>query len=93
MIICCDFDCDTTLSVNNIEIKSDCGIFYLKGDIQQFIDSMLVNNFKLTEKVYSAFLSLLESMTIQELIIPHQTLYFGNYSISYINEQLIYPIN
>lgn len=55
MIICCDFDCDTTLSVNNIEIKSDCGIFYLKGDIQQFIDSMLVNNFKLTEKVYSAF--------------------------------------
>lgn len=92
MIICCNFDCDTTLTVNGILVKSDCGIFYLKGNVKEFIDLMLTNKFELTEKVYSAFLSLLESMTIEELILPHQTLYFGNYSIYYIDEKLIHLI-
>lgn len=69
------------------KLKSDCGDYYLfVKDKSKFIDSLLKNDFQMSNRVYSALLNYLSiGESLEFLALEQSCHYFGNYSIDIVH--------
>ena len=88
-LVLCDFDCDTSMThpVSEGNIKSVEGIFKLQVfNKDAFLNYLITNGFKMSEKVHTTICWFLESEGFAEFSeFVEGSYYFGNYTISIYN--------